>query len=86
MFLCWEKVDLNLHFTIDGSPASYQHVYKVAPIYLVTRYAFPIKCTKVIYADNPDEIVKIQAEYDPSKISKPKVIGHLNLFKSYKSI
>jgi glutaminyl-tRNA synthetase len=58
----------------------------VAHVYLITRYAFPIKCTEVIYADNPDEIVKIQAEYDPSKISKPKVTGHLNLSISYKSI
>jgi glutaminyl-tRNA synthetase len=40
------------------------------------RYAFPIKCTEVIYGDNPDEIVEIRAEYDPSKTSKPKGVLH----------
>ena len=50
-------------------------------VYLIIRYAFPIKCTEVIYGDNPDEIVEIRAEYDPSKTSKPKVTDHLNLFQ-----
>uniref|UniRef100_R7W940 glutamine--tRNA ligase n=1 Tax=Aegilops tauschii TaxID=37682 RepID=R7W940_AEGTA len=40
------------------------------------RYAFPIKCTEVIYGDNPDDIVEIRAEYDPSKTSKPKGVLH----------
>ncbi|GJN05583.1 hypothetical protein PR202_ga23225 [Eleusine coracana subsp. coracana] len=40
------------------------------------RYAFPIKCTDVIYGDNPDDIVEIRAEYDPSKTSKPKGVLH----------
>jgi glutaminyl-tRNA synthetase len=57
----------------------------VVLVYLITRYAFPIKCTEVIYGDNPDEIVEIRAEYDPSKTSKPKVTRHLNLCKSEKS-
>ncbi|VAI92572.1 unnamed protein product [Triticum turgidum subsp. durum] len=39
-------------------------------------YAFPIKCTEVIHGDNPDEIVEIRAEYDPSKTSKPKGVLH----------
>ena len=50
-------------------------------VYLITRYAFPIKCTEVIYGDNPDEIVEIRAEYDPSKTSKPKVTGHFESFQ-----
>jgi glutaminyl-tRNA synthetase len=49
-------------------------------VFLITRYAFPIKCTEVIYGDNSDEIIEIRAEYDPSKASKPKVTGHLNMF------
>ncbi|KAL4279801.1 hypothetical protein GQ457_03G026060 [Hibiscus cannabinus] len=36
-------------------------------------YAFPIKCTDVILADDKETVLEIQAEYDPSKKSKPKV-------------
>ncbi|XWS34969.1 hypothetical protein CRYUN_Cryun21dG0083200 [Craigia yunnanensis] len=36
------------------------------------RYAFPIKCTKVIFADDNETVLEIRAEYDPSKKSKPK--------------
>jgi glutaminyl-tRNA synthetase len=46
---------------------------------LVARYAFPIKCTDVIYGDSPDDIVEIRAEYDPLKTSKLKVTVHWNL-------
>lgn len=49
---------------------------------MIARYAFPIKCTEVIHGDNPDDIVEIRAEYDPSKTSKPKVTGRLNLYVS----
>jgi len=37
------------------------------------RYAFPIKCTEVILADDKETILEIRAEYDPSKKTKPKV-------------
>ncbi|WVZ96810.1 hypothetical protein U9M48_042399 [Paspalum notatum var. saurae] len=43
---------------------------------VMLRHAFPIKCTKVIYGDNSDSIVEIQAEYDPSKATKPKGVLH----------
>ena len=49
---------------------------------LVARYAFPIKCTDVIYGDSPDDIVEIRAEYDPLKTSKLKVTVHWNLFET----
>ncbi|KAG6533297.1 hypothetical protein ZIOFF_007164 [Zingiber officinale] len=41
----------------------------------VILYAFPIKCTEVIYGDN-DTILEIHAEYDPSKKTKPKGVLH----------
>ncbi|XVF44185.1 hypothetical protein PTKIN_Ptkin02bG0100800 [Pterospermum kingtungense] len=40
------------------------------------RYAFPIKCTDVILADDNETVLEIQAEYDPSKKSKPKGVLH----------
>ncbi|EHA8590277.1 glutamine--tRNA ligase [Cocos nucifera] len=43
---------------------------------VLLRYAFPIKCTKVIYGNDSDTIVEIQAEYDPSKKTKPKGVLH----------
>lgn len=42
---------------------------------VLLRYAFPIKCTEVVYGDN-DTIVEIHAEYDPSKKIKPKGVLH----------
>ncbi|RLM99617.1 glutamine--tRNA ligase-like [Panicum miliaceum] len=43
---------------------------------VMLRHAFPIKCTEVIYGDNPDSIVEIRAEYDPSKATKLKGVLH----------
>ncbi|KAG1366261.1 glutamine--tRNA ligase [Cocos nucifera] len=43
---------------------------------VLLRYAFPIKCTEVIYGDNADNIVEIRAEYDSSKKTKPKGVLH----------
>ncbi|CAN6336479.1 unnamed protein product [Urochloa humidicola] len=43
---------------------------------VMLRHAFPIKCTEVIYGDNPDSIVEIRAEYDASKATKPKGVLH----------
>lgn len=40
---------------------------------ILCRYAFPIKCTEVILADDNETILEIRAEYDPSKKTKPKV-------------
>ncbi|GER42218.1 glutamine--tRNA ligase [Striga asiatica] len=39
---------------------------------VLLRYAFPIKCIEVILGDKNDTIVEIHAEYDPSKMTKPK--------------
>ncbi|CAI0553132.1 unnamed protein product [Linum tenue] len=41
---------------------------------VLLRYAFPIKCTDVVLADDNQTIVEIRAEYDPSKKTKPKYI------------
>lgn len=46
--------------------------------YLLYRYAYPIKCTDVILADDKETVLEIRAEYDPSKTIKPKV-GFLKL-------
>ncbi|KAI4357793.1 hypothetical protein L6164_001719 [Bauhinia variegata] len=43
---------------------------------VILRYAFPIKCTEVILADDNETIVEIRAEYDPSKKTKPKGVLH----------
>uniref|UniRef100_A0A3B6RR64 glutamine--tRNA ligase n=2 Tax=Triticum aestivum TaxID=4565 RepID=A0A3B6RR64_WHEAT len=64
-----EKTDFRLEDSKD--------YYGLAPgKSALLRYAFPIKCTEVIHGDNPDEIVEIRAEYDPSKTSKPKGVVH----------
>lgn len=42
---------------------------------VLLRYAFPIKCTEVVYG-NDDSVVEIWAEYDSSKKSKPKGVLH----------
>lgn len=49
--------------------------------YLHCRYAYPIKCTDVILADDKETVLEIRAEYDPSKTTKPKV-GFLTLNSS----
>ncbi|XP_021288281.1 glutamine--tRNA ligase, cytoplasmic [Herrania umbratica] len=43
---------------------------------VLLRYAFPIKCTDVILADENETVLEIRAEYDPSKKSKPKGVLH----------
>ncbi|KAF3326911.1 glutamine--tRNA ligase-like protein [Carex littledalei] len=43
---------------------------------IMLRYAFPIRCTEVIYGENSDTIVEIHAEYDPLKETKPKGVLH----------
>ncbi|KAL6838739.1 hypothetical protein ACP4OV_031453 [Aristida adscensionis] len=64
-----EKTDFRLKDSKD--------YYGLAPgKSVMLRYAFPIKCTDVIYGDNPDDIVEIRAEYDPLKTSKPKGVLH----------
>ncbi|XP_028757910.1 glutamine--tRNA ligase-like [Neltuma alba] len=42
---------------------------------VILRYAFPIKCTEVVLADDKT-ILEIHAEYDPSKKTKPKGVLH----------
>ena len=37
------------------------------------RYAFPIKCTNVIYEKDTENVIEIHAEYDPERKAKPKV-------------
>ncbi|MCL7032383.1 hypothetical protein MKW94_026142, partial [Papaver nudicaule] len=39
-------------------------------------YAFPIKCTEVIYNDDSETIMEIRAECDLSKNTKPKGVLH----------
>ncbi|XP_020572531.1 glutamine--tRNA ligase [Phalaenopsis equestris] len=43
---------------------------------VLLRYAFPIKCTEVIYGKDSESIVEIRAEYDPLKKNKPKGVLH----------
>ncbi|KAK1290044.1 hypothetical protein QJS10_CPB18g01540 [Acorus calamus] len=43
---------------------------------VLLRYAFPIKCTEVIYGDDKETVVEIRAEYDPMKTTKPKGVLH----------
>ncbi|XP_010272844.1 PREDICTED: glutamine--tRNA ligase [Nelumbo nucifera] len=43
---------------------------------VLLRYAFPIKCTEVIYAEDNESVIEIRAEYDPSKKTKPKGVLH----------
>ncbi|KAL5546330.1 hypothetical protein UlMin_006017 [Ulmus minor] len=43
---------------------------------VLLRYAFPIKCTDVILADDKETILEIRAEYDESKKTKPKGVLH----------
>ncbi|KAI4313908.1 hypothetical protein L6164_026851 [Bauhinia variegata] len=43
---------------------------------VILRYAFPIKCTEVILADDNETILEIRAESDPLKKTKPKGVLH----------
>ncbi|KAL8531712.1 hypothetical protein ACS0TY_008344 [Phlomoides rotata] len=43
---------------------------------VLLRYAFPIKCTKVISGEDNESILEVHAEYDPSKNTKPKGVLH----------
>ncbi|KAH7516511.1 hypothetical protein FEM48_Zijuj10G0142900 [Ziziphus jujuba var. spinosa] len=43
---------------------------------VLLRYAFPIKCTDVILADDKETVLEIRAEYDPAKKTKPKGVLH----------
>ncbi|KAJ8769724.1 hypothetical protein K2173_005930 [Erythroxylum novogranatense] len=43
---------------------------------VLLRYAFPIKCTEVVLADDNETLAEIRAEYDPSKATKPKGVLH----------
>ncbi|KAI3927639.1 hypothetical protein MKW92_008092 [Papaver armeniacum] len=43
---------------------------------VLLRYAFPIKCTDVIYSDDGQTVKEIRAEYDVSKNTKPKGVLH----------
>lgn len=43
---------------------------------VLLRYAFPIKCTEIIYGSDSETIVEIRAEYDPLKQTKPKGVLH----------
>ncbi|KAL4610128.1 hypothetical protein ACB092_08G029800 [Castanea dentata] len=54
-----------------------KHYYGLAPgTSVLLRYAFPIKCTEAILADDMETILEIQAEYDPVKKTKPKGVLH----------
>ncbi|KAL8161303.1 hypothetical protein V2J09_012792 [Rumex salicifolius] len=43
---------------------------------VLLRYAYPIKCTNVVFGDDKESIVEIHAEYDAEKKSKPKGVLH----------
>ncbi|XP_020097923.1 glutamine--tRNA ligase isoform X2 [Ananas comosus] len=43
---------------------------------VLLRYAFPIKCTDVIYGDDENSVIEIHAEYDFLKKTKPKGVLH----------
>ncbi|XP_031265729.1 glutamine--tRNA ligase, cytoplasmic [Pistacia vera] len=43
---------------------------------VLLRYAFPIKCTEAILADDNETVLEIRAEYDSSKKTKPKGVLH----------
>ncbi|KAJ4828883.1 hypothetical protein Tsubulata_039853 [Turnera subulata] len=43
---------------------------------VLLRYAFPIKCTDVVLADDNETIIEVRAEYDSSKKTKPKGVLH----------
>ncbi|KAI3856380.1 hypothetical protein MKX03_034462 [Papaver bracteatum] len=43
---------------------------------VLLRYAYPIKCTEVIYSDDGETVMEILAEYDVSKNTKPKGVLH----------
>eukprot|EP01018_Ginkgo_biloba_P011028 Gb_30862 [translate_table: standard] len=43
---------------------------------VLLRYAFPIKCSEVIFGDDKETIVELRAEYDPTKSIKPKGVLH----------
>ncbi|KAL1198250.1 Glutamine--tRNA ligase, cytoplasmic [Cardamine amara subsp. amara] len=43
---------------------------------VLLRYAFPIKCTNVVLADDNETVREIHVEYDPEKKSKPKGVLH----------
>ncbi|KAJ0960971.1 hypothetical protein J5N97_001049 [Dioscorea zingiberensis] len=43
---------------------------------VLLRYAFPIKCTNVIYEKDTENVIEIHAEYDPERKTKPKGVLH----------
>ncbi|KAI5063130.1 hypothetical protein GOP47_0021677 [Adiantum capillus-veneris] len=43
---------------------------------VMLRYAFPIKCVDVVYAEDKTTVVEVHAEYDPAKSIKPKGVIH----------
>ncbi|KAL8120847.1 hypothetical protein AgCh_017864 [Apium graveolens] len=43
---------------------------------VLLRYAYPIKCTDVVLADDKETVLEIRAEYDPLKMTKPKGVIH----------
>ncbi|KAE9589421.1 putative glutamine--tRNA ligase [Lupinus albus] len=50
--------------------------------FVILRYAFLIKCTEVILADDNETILEIWAEYDPSKKTKTKFVrSEVSLFE-----
>ncbi|KAJ4765954.1 Glutamine--tRNA ligase [Rhynchospora pubera] len=43
---------------------------------VLLKYAFPIRCTEVIYGENLDTVVEVHAEYELVKETKPKGVLH----------
>jgi len=44
----------------------------------VCRWAYPVKCSNVVLADNKETVLEVHVEYDRSKSTKPKVCTWLN--------
>lgn len=45
----------------------------------VCRWAYPVKCSNVVLADNKETVLEVHVEYDRSKSTKPKVCTWLDL-------
>lgn len=43
---------------------------------VMLRYAYPIKCVDVVYAEDQNTIAELHVEYDPAKSTKPKGVIH----------
>eukprot|EP00249_Psilotum_nudum_P014475 c24843_g1_i1 orf=156-2546(+) len=81
-------VDVSMHYQVPFTQVVYiessdfklkdsKDYYGLAPGKTVLlRYAFPIKCTDVVYAEDQKTVIELCAEYDLAKKTKPKGVIH----------